>query len=262
MTSSREHLAEHGWLVVRGVVPAARVAELERALDEVVPPAAYAAWGDGMVEVAAVSRASAALRRHATDEAIAAIAAEALGAERLQLLQDTALVKPAAHPARLAWHQDYSYLAYLDQPRALTVRLALTPCTIASGCMRVLDGSHRWEHTGENLALRRASVEDALAALPAGLRARVAGAEVALELAPGDISLHHCLTFHGSEPNTSAHPRKTLAVRMFDGACRLVPARLPSPEAAAHFPVDDDGYLAAAAFPVLWPPARSDTVGS
>ncbi|MBE7448110.1 MAG: phytanoyl-CoA dioxygenase family protein [Kofleriaceae bacterium] len=69
---------------------------------------------------------------------------------------------------------------------------------------------------------------------------------------PGDVSLHHCLTFHGSRPNTSARPRKTLVLRLFDGACRLVPDRLPSPEAVAHFPTDADGHLDAAAFPVLW----------
>jgi ectoine hydroxylase-related dioxygenase (phytanoyl-CoA dioxygenase family) len=94
--------------------------------------------------------------------------------------------------------------------------------------------------------------------LPPQLRARAAGGGTPLELAPGDITIHHCLTFHGSEPNTSDAPRKTLAVRLVDGACRLVPERLPTPEARGYFPTDDQGHLDPTAFPVLW----ADTVGA
>ena len=257
MSSSRAHLAEHGWLVVRGAVPPARVAELERALDAVVPEASYPAWGDRVVELAGISRAAPTLAAHAADAALAALAGRALGAARVQLLQDTVFIKAPARPASVAWHQDFTYLGYLDRPGVVTLRLALTPCTIASGCLRVLDGSHRWAHAPENLALRRDHVEDALAALPAELRARADGGGTPIELAPGDVSVHHCLTFHGSEPNTSARPRKTLAVRLVDGACRLVPERLPTAEARAYFPIDADGRLDPAAFPVLW----ADTVG-
>src|SRR5689334_5162786 len=132
--SSREDFAEHGWLVVRGAVPTARVAELERALDAVIPAASYGAWGGRVVEVAGASRASRALAEHAADAGLAAIAGDALGAERLQLLQDTAIVKPPEHPGAVAWHQDFTYLGYLDRPGVVTLTLALTPCTIASGC--------------------------------------------------------------------------------------------------------------------------------
>ena len=250
--SSRAHLAEHGWLVVRGAVAPARVAELERALDAVLPEASYPGWGDRVVEIAGISRASPALAAHAADAALAEIAGRAIGAARIQLLQDTVFIKRSANPAAVAWHQDFTYLGYLDRPGVVTLRLALTPCTIATGCLRVLDGSHLWPHAVENLALRRDSVEDTLASLPDELRARAGDGGIPLELAPGAITLHHCLTFHGSEPNTSAQPRKTLAVRLVDGACRLVPERLPTPEALAYFPVDGDGHLDTTAFPVLW----------
>ncbi|HUQ01728.1 MAG TPA: phytanoyl-CoA dioxygenase family protein [Kofleriaceae bacterium] len=250
--SAREHFEEHGWLVVRGAIAPARVAELERALDAVIPEDSYPAWGDRVVEVAGISRAAPAIADLAIDAALGELAGRALGAARIQLLQDTVFIKPAARPATVAWHQDFTYLGYLDRPGVVTLRLALTPCTIASGCLRVLDGSHRWPHPALNLALRRGEVEDTLALLPPDLRARADGGGTVLELEPGDISLHHCLTFHGSEPNTSGRPRKTLAFRLLDGACRLVPENLPAPEARAYFPADDRGHLDTTAFPVLW----------
>lgn len=249
---TRAHFDEHGWLVVRGAIAPERLTALEAALDAIIPASTYPAWSDRVVEIAGISRASPVLAELAADRALAAVAGEALGAARIQLLQDTVFIKPPGTAAAVAWHQDFTYLGYLDRPGVATLRLALTPCTIASGCLRVLDGSHAWPHAVENLALRRDTVEDALAALPAELRARAEDGGVPLELSPGDVSVHHCLTFHGSEPNTSATPRKTLAIRFVDGACRLLPERLPSPEARAYFPVDDGGHLDPAAFPILW----------
>jgi len=251
----QQHFSEHGWVVQRGVLDAARVAALTQALDAVLPPDTWPAWGERVVEAAGVSRVAPLLAAHLHEAAFAALAAELLGAARVQLLQDTALIKPPHHPGAVAWHRDWGYVGFLDRPQVLTVRLALTPCTLASGCMRVLSGSHRWDAGDSNLALRRNSIEDELQQLPAPLRERAETSEVALELAPGDISVHHCQLFHGSAPNGSDAPRKTLAARLFDGACRLRPERLPSPEMAAHFPTDASGHLAAEPFPVLWPPA-------
>jgi ectoine hydroxylase-related dioxygenase (phytanoyl-CoA dioxygenase family) len=118
--------------------------------------------------------------------------------------------------------------------------------------MNVLDGSHTWGAVGETRILNAASVTDALGLLPAAFAERVDGARRPLELRAGDISLHHCLTFHGSLENRSAQPRKTLIVRMFDGDCRLIPSRLPSASLAARFPTDEQGRLSPEAFPILY----------
>jgi ectoine hydroxylase-related dioxygenase (phytanoyl-CoA dioxygenase family) len=117
----------------------------------------------------------------------------------------------------------------------------------------VLDGSHTWGGLhGDDLAFRRGAVADTLGSLPPELRGRVAEAERVVELAPGDVSFHGCLTFHGSRDNRSAATRKTLAVRLMDGECRLVPERLPSSELRALFTTDGDGRLVGPSFPVLW----------
>ena len=97
--------------------------------------------------------------------------------------RDTALVKPARHPAR-GLAPGLGLPRLLDRPQVITLRVALTPCTAASGCMRVLDGSHRWGHVSENRTLRWNAIEDELNDLPPALRERAASSEHLLELAP------------------------------------------------------------------------------
>ncbi len=242
----------HGWLIVRGVVPTGELTELEAAIDAAIPPPAYPAWGDHVIEAAGISHASAAIARHAHDPRVARIVSTLLGANRVRLLQDTALIKPAGSPATIAWHQDYSYLAYLDLPRVITARIAITPCVVASGCMRVIGASHLWGLRGDDLTFQRTSVADTFAALPPELQARAHSDESLIELAPGDVSFHSCLTFHRSLDNTTGNARKTLVVRMMDAECRLVPERLPSPELRAIFTTDAEGRLTGAGFPMLW----------
>jgi ectoine hydroxylase-related dioxygenase (phytanoyl-CoA dioxygenase family) len=84
--------------------------------------------------------------------------------------------------------------------------------------------------------------------LSAEQRALVEGARP-LSLEPGDISIHHCLTLHGSARNTSDRPRRTIILRMFDSACVIDRARLP-PGAESYFPTDAAGHLDSAAFPI------------
>ncbi len=153
----QQHFDEHGWTVVRQVLPPARVATLLAALDTMIPESAYArGWVGRVVEVPAISRGSAELLSHARDPALAKLGAAVLGARRLRLLQDTALVKPGAGGGRVEWHQDYSYFAFLDEPRVVTLRLALTACTRDNGCLRAIRGSHRWGLQGERSVVSRA----------------------------------------------------------------------------------------------------------
>lgn len=249
--AERQFFREHGWLVIRQAVLQERVAELEAALDAVVSPQLYA-WGyEGkVVEIASISLGSTTLLSHATDRALAKLVSEVLDVPRVQLFQDTVFIKPARTGGRVEWHQDYSYYAFLGPPNALTMRLALTPCTEESGCLRVIDGSHLWGLQTGDLSFRASSVDDALSRLPESLQAKAGAAERIIELQPGDLSLHHCLTFHGSAQNRSDFVRKTLAVRFIDAACTVDPARIP-PSQTARVPIDSEHHLTGPMYPVL-----------
>src|SRR5262249_40317249 len=217
---------------------------------QIVPEVAYPRRGDGVLwEVTGAARRFAPLAEVAHDLRFAALVAEALGCATVQLLQDSLLYKPARDGGPVEWHQDHTHVGFLTPARVVSLRVALLPEDEGSGCMRVVDGSHRWGPVGDVRAVSEPRVDSLLPALRPEQRAALAEAR-SLELEPGDVTLHHCLTLHGSGPNRSDRPRKTLILRMFDGDCRLDRTRLPA-EAVAHFPPDRTGHLLPSAFPRL-----------
>jgi ectoine hydroxylase-related dioxygenase (phytanoyl-CoA dioxygenase family) len=239
---------EKGSVVVRGVVPAGELAELRRLFDLIVPEIEYPRRPDGVLwEVTGFASRFPPLAEVTRDQRFGALAAEALGCASVQFLQDSLLYKPAREGGPVEWHQDHTYVGYLTPPRVISLRVALLPEDERSGCMRVVDGSHRWGPIGTVRALSESRVDSLLPALTPQQQEAMAGAR-ALELEPGDVTIHHCLTLHGSGANRSEKPRKTLILRMFDGDCRLDPTRLP-PGAEASFPTDEAGRLATSAFP-------------
>jgi Phytanoyl-CoA dioxygenase (PhyH) len=233
---------EHGWVKLPGVLAAEQAARLSAELDRVFPEARLES--PRVHERAGVSALSPLLAAQVRDAALGRRVAALLGCERVQLLQDTALVKPPRSSARVEWHQDHTYTGYLDTVACVSLRLALTPCTPEAGCLRVLDKSHALGSLSEVRAALEVSDDSAL--LPPGWEERV----VEIELQPGDASVHHCLTFHGSLENQSGHPRRTLIARLFDARAKLLPGKLPR-GLEAYFPVEADGRLSPRAFPLL-----------
>jgi ectoine hydroxylase-related dioxygenase (phytanoyl-CoA dioxygenase family) len=116
--------------------------------------------------------------------------------------------KPAGDAAYVSWHQDATYWG-LSSPDVVTAWIALTPSTRESGCMQVVPGTHHaqvpHEDRFDDANLLSRGQEVAVKVDPATV--------VDVELQPGQMSLHHVLLFHGSEPNRSAWPRIGFAVR-------------------------------------------------
>ncbi len=110
--------------------------------------------------------------------------------------------------AYVSWHQDGNYWG-LSSVDVVTAWVALTPSTIESGCMNVVPGSQvrRVEHTDtysdDNMLSR--GQEIAVTVSPEEAKPIV--------LQPGQMSLHHVMIFHGSEPNRADHPRVGFAIR-------------------------------------------------
>lgn len=110
----------------------------------------------------------------------------------------------------VSMHQDLTYWGLGATQGLVTAWIALSPSTPASGCMDFVRGSHK------NPILPHEDTFDENNLLSRGQEIKVDVADedkVAIEIHPGQMSLHHGLTIHGSGPNTSDDRRIALVVR-------------------------------------------------
>lgn len=110
----------------------------------------------------------------------------------------------------VAIHQDLTYWGMGAIDGLLTAWVPLSPATPASGCMNFVRGSHK------NAILPHEDRDDANNLLSRGQEVAVDIADkdkVAIELHPGQMSLHHGLTVHGSGRNVSDDRRIGAVVR-------------------------------------------------
>lgn len=144
-------------------------------------------------------------------------AAEVSGARAVQVWWVQLLYKPPSAPGQeprtnIGWHQDYSYWgAWEEESELFTAWVALSDVTPETGPMNFVAGSHRWGLSTES---------DFYSQEYASLRETIRNAhgqewrEVPAILPRGSASFHQKLTFHGSGPNLSSQPRRSLAVHM------------------------------------------------
>ena len=134
------------------------------------------------------------------------------------LVENTNLfVKEPRSAGFISFHQD-SYYWEIEPNDMVTVWVALSEATVENGCMKYaarthLDGKRRHEETfARNNQLSRGQE----VALPTTTRV----ADVVL--APGQMSIHHCLLAHASGPNKTDDRRLGFAIRYIPTYVRLV----------------------------------------
>ncbi|WP_420583974.1 phytanoyl-CoA dioxygenase family protein [Ruegeria sp.] len=119
-------------------------------------------------------------------------------------------IKEAHTDHVVGMHQDLTYWGMGETPDQVTAWIALSPATVESGCMDFVRGSHK------NPILPHNDTYSDTNLLSRGQEVAVDVAEedkTHIELAPGQMSLHHGLTIHGSGPNRSDDRRIGLAIR-------------------------------------------------
>lgn len=118
-------------------------------------------------------------------------------------------IKEPHNKSFVSWHQDLTYWG-LEPADIVTAWIALSESTSQNGAMRVIPGTH----TMEVVPHKDTFASDNLLSRGQEISVEVDEAKaVALELEPGEMSLHHVKLIHGSEPNPSAKRRIGLAVR-------------------------------------------------
>jgi ectoine hydroxylase-related dioxygenase (phytanoyl-CoA dioxygenase family) len=157
--------------------------------------------------------ASLALRALVGHPALGALAAQITGAHRIQAWWVQLLVKPPATEeaaTSIGWHQDRSYWGvWTPESELFTAWVALSDVDAASGPMRFVRGSHRWgAWKGSDFWSQD------LEGQHAGDPGDRSWEEIPAILPPGGVSFHHNMTIHGSGPNTSGRPRRSLAIHL------------------------------------------------
>jgi non-heme Fe2+,alpha-ketoglutarate-dependent halogenase len=127
-------------------------------------------------------------------------------------------IKEKRNPGYVSWHQDSTYWG-LEPPDIITAWVAFTDSNASNGAMRVIPASHKLDQVphrdtfaAENLLSRGqeilVDVDERQAAM--------------LELAAGEMSLHHVRLIHGSDPNPSDDRRIGFAIRYIPTYVRQV----------------------------------------
>lgn len=116
-------------------------------------------------------------------------------------------IKEPRTESYVGWHQDLEYWG-LDNDELVSVWVALSPATEASGCMRVIPGSQR-----ERIDHDETYHQNNLLTRGQELRIDVGSREtVSMPLQPGEASFHNVRAAHGSGPNTSDDRRIGLSM--------------------------------------------------
>jgi hypothetical protein len=152
----------------------------------------------------------AALIRHPPIAALASLLADT---SEIRLFHDQVIYKDPGRAADTAvgFHTDVAYWHTCSSRKMLTAWIPLNDCSVDSGPLAVVPGSHRWSEY-EDLAGFWDTKGSAVVRAPSG----EAVTPVVLALARGQVSFHHCRTIHGSGPNLSAEPRCAVTVHLQD----------------------------------------------
>jgi ectoine hydroxylase-related dioxygenase (phytanoyl-CoA dioxygenase family) len=197
-----------------------------------------------------------AIRWAVTHPVIGLIAARLMDAAQVRLWHDQAIHKPPVAPGEKAdgnnvgWHQDYGYWQASSTSNMCTAWIALQDTDLRNGGMRTLLGSHRWGTLADKLDLsfwdqdlgrvreRFGAVIDEPCIIPAGA-----------------ASFHHALTFHGSGPNHSEAPRRSLVAHMMPGGTRYRAGVQWHPNLVFLGPDAREGDpFEGPWWPLMWPP--------
>ncbi|WP_370301235.1 phytanoyl-CoA dioxygenase family protein [Pseudooceanicola sp.] len=163
----------------------------------------------------------AAFRQVIADSPAAAVAAELMGSDRVQLFHDHVLVKEPGTSMATPWHQDSPYY-FVQGRQTVSFWAPLDPGREAT--LRCVAGSHRWEK--EVLPTRWASEQaffpDAEEYMPVpdpeagGMRI------LEYEMEPGDAVAFDFRILHGARGNRSAARRRAFSLRLVGDDARYV----------------------------------------
>ena len=134
----------------------------------------------------------------ATNKILLDFVEEIIG-KNILLYNATFIIKESNTKTHVSWHQDLTYWGFDNNENQVSAWLALSKANDQSGCMQMIPGSHK------NGFFEHHSTEDKNNVLSRGQTVKDIDINKAVScpLEPGEVSFHHGLTLHASQPNFS-----------------------------------------------------------
>lgn len=185
----------------------------------------------------------------ARESVLPGVVSSIMRTEAVWLYEDSVLVKEAGTADPTLWHQDAGYFQ-VGGEQICTTWCPLDEVDAASGALSYAVGSHL---SGE---MYRPNLFVSPEPLP-GTEGSVVPTEpdgpiVTIELAPGDVAIHHARTLHAAGGNHTASARRAVSVRYCgdDVRYRLRPG---TPRKPHHTSIADGDLLGGPDCPRVWP---------
>ena len=276
-----EHYEEHGWWVSPRIFSDDDIAEALRGVERQYagerdwdPPATLASYLDWSPEkgdrglrmnnyIALQQRG---IRALALAPLLGATAARLARTSEVRLFNSTLVYKPPhveGDQVKVGWHVDRAYWQTSTSENMLTAWIAFHDCDERMGTITMLDGSHRWpsEPLVDELRTGRTFVCDDIDALERRLESLgLPIRKVPIEVRKGQVSFHHCKTFHGSGVNRTDGPRISMTVHMQDAENRYraaydaagKPFEYRNDKVCRKLPSGEPDYADPEICPVIW----------
>ncbi|MGI4815128.1 MAG: phytanoyl-CoA dioxygenase family protein [Janthinobacterium lividum] len=249
-----------GAVCLRGMFDAEWVALVARGIEiNLTHPGPYSNYADGesrrFFQDANSWRRISAFEHFARVSPARLIAAQLLGATRLNFLHDHVLVKEAQADRQTPWHQDQPY-SPVDGSQFCTMWMPVDPVP-RDTVLEFVAGSHRdgiWYRPQRFIDGALRDGDDERWQLLPDIDARRDAYEIlGWGVEPGDVLVFHGLTLHGAPANQRPTRRRVLSTRWTGDDARFQRrAGKMSPPAPLRDCPPDGGVLDCADFPVVW----------
>ena len=147
--------------------------------------------------------------------------ARLLAVDHLRFWHDQVFAKPPRHKGVVPWHQDYSYWTRTAPACHITMNLLLDEASEESGCLQFLPGSHRWG------LLPKIPFDAPLESIREHLPADAVWNPRPVPARPGQATLHHSHTLHGSDGNDTDRWRRAVALNYMGAHVRVADGSRP-----------------------------------
>ncbi|WP_380876228.1 phytanoyl-CoA dioxygenase [Sphingomonas sp. DBB INV C78] len=194
-----------------------------------------------------------ACRRFACESPLPAIAGQLLRASRINLYEDSILVKEPGAIEKTAFHQDLSYF-HVEGSQICTTWVPLDPVKRETGALQFVRGSHLSRKLFRpNFFVSTDAMPDTEGEIVPDLHADRRDAEIlCFDTEPGDITIHHARTLHGADGNHSATMRRRAMSVRYCGDDARYKLRRGAPRKPHHEEVAEGAVLDHADCPVVW----------